>query len=446
MLAPLVLEACEVDLRRQLVLRGRETTPLTTKETQVLAYLAARPGAVVPREELLREIWSYGRIPATQPRPDATIVCNLRDKIELDRRHPRHLFTVTGVGYRFEPLNGDATHAPSVASPAPAPEVPPVGAPYDEATHAPRRADEADIASLLRAPGAPVVLVGPRRIGKSWLLGRALATQAGVGDRVALVRIDTLPERTRREPSALWGALAAEMARATGIEEPELGEAPRRSIDEWMERRLLPSVPERLLLAIDGADALRLDPDPSEVMGLLRAWLCRGRRPWDRLRLLLTVSTNPAVLVPDARLSPFNLAPPLMISDLDEAGVEALAITHGLAQQAADVDLRSLCGGHPYLLRLLFRHARLSGRALREVLPRAAHDEGPLGEHLRGTFVRVAADPEVRGALAAILAGNTAPIPWSVADRLASAGLVAWDGERWVMRYGVYAAYLRGRL
>lgn len=438
----LVLESCHVDLRRQVVARGEALIPLTTKEAQVLAYLAERPGVVVSREELLREVWAYTRIPRTQPRPDATVVCHLRDKIERDRRMPRHLFTVTGVGYRFEPLVGAAPQPPTAPS-----DPPPAGAAYDAATHAPRAALEADAASLLRDPGAPVVLVGPRRIGKTWLLRRVLEAQAGPGDRVLLLGLDTLPAAARRDPDQLWAALALELARALSIDEPDLGPTPRRGMDRWMEREVLPRVPGRLLLALDAAEALRLEPDPSEVMGMLRAWLCRDRAPWEKLRLLLTVSTSPALLVPDTRLSPFNLAPPLMVGDLDDAGVDALARTHGLEpigdQRAA---LRACCGGHPYLLRLLFRSARGRGDGLREALSAAAADEGPLGEHLRSTFLRISADPELRAALMAILAGASAPIPWPVADRLVSAGLVSWDGSRWAMRYEVYTTYLRGRL
>jgi len=52
---PLRLNACVVDLARQLLERGGEVTPLRTKEA--LAHLTANPRRVITRDELLVEVW-----------------------------------------------------------------------------------------------------------------------------------------------------------------------------------------------------------------------------------------------------------------------------------------------------------------------------------------------------------------------------------------------------
>jgi DNA-binding response OmpR family regulator len=89
--------ALEVDTRsRRATLAGRELA-LTTKEFDLLALLAAEPGAVVGRERLLREVWNtewFG--------PTKTIdvhVASLRRK--LGDRH--WIETVRGVGLRLAP-------------------------------------------------------------------------------------------------------------------------------------------------------------------------------------------------------------------------------------------------------------------------------------------------------------------------------------------------------
>jgi DNA-binding response OmpR family regulator len=94
--APVIAVAgLSVDLaRREAVLDGRRLE-LSRREFDLLAYLAARPGAVVPRRELLTEVWhqAYG--------DDQTIdvhVSWLRRKLGETAAQPRYLHTVRGVG------------------------------------------------------------------------------------------------------------------------------------------------------------------------------------------------------------------------------------------------------------------------------------------------------------------------------------------------------------
>jgi DNA-binding response OmpR family regulator len=98
---PTVIEAgaLRVDLaQRQAYLDGQPLT-LTRKEFDLLAYLAARPGRVVSRRELLEEVW---RQPSVGE--DQTIDVHLywlRRKLGESASSPRYLHTVRGVGFRF---------------------------------------------------------------------------------------------------------------------------------------------------------------------------------------------------------------------------------------------------------------------------------------------------------------------------------------------------------
>ncbi len=91
----------EVDLARELVFKGGEEIALTTQEARCLAYLAERAGRNVDREDLLRDVWGYRGGVVTRS-VDNTIL-RLRAKIEPDAARPRHVITVQGTGYRFEP-------------------------------------------------------------------------------------------------------------------------------------------------------------------------------------------------------------------------------------------------------------------------------------------------------------------------------------------------------
>ena len=91
----------DVDLDRREVLRAGEALHLTRKEFDLLAFLAANPGITFSREQLLDEVWDFAW--DGDPGTVTVHVRRLREKIEDDPSEPRHVVTVWGVGYRFEP-------------------------------------------------------------------------------------------------------------------------------------------------------------------------------------------------------------------------------------------------------------------------------------------------------------------------------------------------------
>ncbi len=97
----LALEACTVDLARHQVQRGEDTIKLSTKEAALLAHLAEHKGRAVERSELLQKVWGCSASVVT--RTIDNTVLRLRSKIETDPASPKHVITVHGIGYRFEP-------------------------------------------------------------------------------------------------------------------------------------------------------------------------------------------------------------------------------------------------------------------------------------------------------------------------------------------------------
>jgi two-component system, OmpR family, alkaline phosphatase synthesis response regulator PhoP len=94
----LQLGSCTIDFRTQRVLRGHTVIHLTFHEFKLLEYLAQRPFQVVPREELLTEVWGYLRPTVVTRSVDQTVV-RLRKKLELDPHNPVFIHTAPGVGY-----------------------------------------------------------------------------------------------------------------------------------------------------------------------------------------------------------------------------------------------------------------------------------------------------------------------------------------------------------
>jgi DNA-binding response OmpR family regulator len=84
-----------IDLLTQQVRVDGSDIELTRKEFNLLALLAQRPGVVIPREQIISEVW-----PATGQLLGRTLevhVASLRSKL----RRPTLIETVRGVGYRL---------------------------------------------------------------------------------------------------------------------------------------------------------------------------------------------------------------------------------------------------------------------------------------------------------------------------------------------------------
>ncbi|MCR4748941.1 MAG: response regulator transcription factor [Lachnospiraceae bacterium] len=94
------IRGIKIDKTARRVYVDGEEKAFTTKEFDLLTFLAENPNHVYTKEELFREIWdmdSFGDI--------ATVTVHIkkiREKIEIDTANPQYIETIWGVGYRFK--------------------------------------------------------------------------------------------------------------------------------------------------------------------------------------------------------------------------------------------------------------------------------------------------------------------------------------------------------
>ncbi|MBO5451651.1 MAG: response regulator transcription factor [Lachnospiraceae bacterium] len=84
---------------RRVFINGEEKI-FTTKEFDLLTFLAENPNHVFTKDELFREIWDMESIGDI-----ATVTVHIkkiREKIEFDTSKPQYIETIWGVGYRFK--------------------------------------------------------------------------------------------------------------------------------------------------------------------------------------------------------------------------------------------------------------------------------------------------------------------------------------------------------
>ncbi|HEY6034004.1 MAG TPA: winged helix-turn-helix domain-containing protein, partial [Kofleriaceae bacterium] len=93
-----------IDLAASLAIRGDVETPLTTREVEIIRWLAARAGQVVSRAELLQHVWRVAA--GSNTRAVDVAISELRAKLERDPAAPRIITSVRGAGYRWILTNG----------------------------------------------------------------------------------------------------------------------------------------------------------------------------------------------------------------------------------------------------------------------------------------------------------------------------------------------------
>ena len=94
------IRGIRIDKTARRVFVNGEEKPFTTKEFDLLTFLASNPNHVYTKDELFREIWDMESIGDI-----ATVTVHIkkiREKIEADTSNPQYIETIWGVGYRFK--------------------------------------------------------------------------------------------------------------------------------------------------------------------------------------------------------------------------------------------------------------------------------------------------------------------------------------------------------
>ena len=94
------IRGIKIDITARRVWINGEEKSFTTKEFDLLTFLASHPNHVYTKDELFSEIWDMESIGDI-----ATVTVHIkkiREKIEFDTSNPQYIETIWGVGYRFK--------------------------------------------------------------------------------------------------------------------------------------------------------------------------------------------------------------------------------------------------------------------------------------------------------------------------------------------------------
>jgi hypothetical protein len=308
----------------------------------------------------------------------------------------------------------------------------------------------------LEEAGSPVVILGPSRFGKTALLRHVLDEackadrEEGKQSRAVLIELASFGPEAQESYEDFLRELGARIVEQVEGDEAWIDEAfgkpqtPTRRLQWLLKNRVLNTVTERLILAIESADQLQRFNFWENVLGLLRSWAQESKTaPWDRLRIAIALSTEPTLLKEEIHRSPFfNAATPVRLDDLGAAQVKELQGVYRLRWSDEErAQLIALVGGHPYLLRLAMYESALHGTRVERIVEEARQGGGIFHDFLGQTRRKLG--PELLKALCAVLAGPAADLHPDVEDRLRGAGLLRGTRGGYRLRYPLYETYFR---
>ncbi|MGF1933897.1 MAG: AAA-like domain-containing protein [Nostoc sp. ChiQUE02] len=215
----------------------------------------------------------------------------------------------------------------------------------------------------------------------------------------------------------------------------------------YFNKYILTQIDSPLVLALDEVDRLFAHSKVVEdFFGMLRSWHEKGKISdvWKKLRLVLAHSTE--VYIPlDIHQSPFNAGVPVELEEFSQEQVQDLAQKHGLKRKNTRIEeLRSMVGGHPYLVRLAMYHIAAEKVSLTDLLESATTEAGIYANHLRSLQDILQPVPELAQALKKVV-NSTVPVELNSMQiyKLHSLGLVHRQGNHVVPRCHLYREYFR---
>jgi hypothetical protein len=355
---------------------------------------------------------------------------------------------------------------PSRATAMKAPRVPqPPGVGYDPAWYVPRDIEDRAL-SVLRQPGAPVVLTGAPMIGTSTVLQSLIhqlrEERLPGGNVVIEVDCAGIDDAMLDSPEACLLSLGEMIARARVSELDDVAAAammaslddvwkaartPERKLTAFVERTILASQPQRVVLVLDRFDRVIGRGAASTVAGTFRRWMDRrGTRAWSALRLLFaTEGASLHFSMADDVSEFFNVVQRVRVEGFDLSELRRLAELYG--RPWSDDELERIVGlvdGQPYLSRLiLFLEA--TGTPKAELLDLDRLKDDHCAVQLRQLWLRLKDRPNILEPVSILLGDSGRTLSADEAERLRHAGLARRKDGAYTVPNKLLAAYLRER-
>ena len=302
--------------------------------------------------------------------------------------------------------------------------------------------------------GSTTTIRAARQTGKSSLLVRGVHYAREHGASVVCLDIQRLDRDLLETPDVFLLCLAEFVVHKLRLDMAEVEKqwrgslGPQVNLTYLMEDYVLPASDGPVVLAMDEADRLLQTDYYKDFFALMRSW--HNSRAlddrWNKLNIVMVISTEPYLLIDDVTQSPFNVGLPLYLEDFDDAQVRDLNHRHNSPVSESDLpQCMELLGGHPYLTRKALYTLVTERLAWSDLTRVAPADHGPFGDHLRRHHWLLRDEPGLRESLRQVIRHGRCDDDTAF-FRLLRAGLVKGSGGVCRCRCDLYRTYFEDKL
>lgn len=316
-----------------------------------------------------------------------------------------------------------------------------------------READKTLKRQILR-PGSITTIRASRQTGKSSLLVRGIQHARQYGTKMVSLDLQRVDREQLSNSNTFLRYLADFMVRKLHLDAERVEKiwqgtlGSQDKLTYLLEDYILTAADAPIIFTIDEADRLVETNFHTDFFGLIRSWhnSTAYDTVWEKLNIVMVISTEPYLLIADINQSPFNVGLKLYLEDFTFAQVSDLNRRHGEPIAQNDFDqFMSLLHGHPYLTRKAL-YTLVTGSMTWDELHRvAASDSGPFSDHLRHQLWLLRNEVALQATLKEVIRKNRASNEMAL-FRLLRAGLVSGTGTFYTCRCELYHHYFQDRL
>jgi hypothetical protein len=301
--------------------------------------------------------------------------------------------------------------------------------------------------------GVTIAIKGPRQVGKTSLLFRAVEAATARGKRVANVDFQEIQDSHFKDIEiflrTFCDLITEELGLSSKVEDYWTPKQPDTiKCTNYVGEYILKELNCPLVLALDEVEQVFDTEFRGDFFSMLRGWHSRRARPatgiWKNLDLLIVTSTEPHYFIRNLSRSPFNVATPINLTDFTDKEVVELNSRYGNPLKSAQ--LQSLCalvGGHPYLVHnALYYVASGQIDSPDELFLNVRDERNPFRDYLINLLTRLQNEPEMVKHLKTVIKENRCEDA-ATFFRLHGAGLVRQVGDDVVLRCKLYQNFFK---
>lgn len=315
------------------------------------------------------------------------------------------------------------------------------------------RPEDKMVLDVLKEKGYTVIIKGPRQVGKSSLLTRAINNEEDTEKSIALLDFQLLDQISINNQEIFFQRFCSWLSdeinivdKSTEFWKPELGSI--LCCTRYINKYVLPATPNGLLIAIDESERIFESPFRSDFFGMLRSWHNKRRTNsiWNNLSLMLVTSTEPNMFITSVYQSPFNVGRTITISDFTLEHLQKLnegygrPLTHMQLQQ-----LMQLLGGQPYLSHLLINLVASGINTFDHFTENACSENSIFINHLQKHLLHLQARKELSTSFEQIIHNGSCSDEMAFI-RLSSAGLAVRKNNQISPRCELYSQFFKERI